>query len=142
MGTNRIHDRIASGAGEDVIQRRIKDGWRMVAIEWERDVPGEAPDEPVELQPVPFGFCVAEDCRHLQAHPVEFEILSLVMELIVRERPLPAIAESLNEKNYKTRDGKAWTPSRVFELMPFIVDSGPRIIAKPNWPQRRVAAHP
>jgi len=48
MGTNRIHDRIASGAGEDVIQRRIKDGWRMVAIEWERDVPGEAPGEPVK----------------------------------------------------------------------------------------------
>ena len=142
MGTERIQDQIVSGAGEDVIQRRIKDGWRMVAIEWERDVPSGAPGEPVELQPVPFGFRIAGDCRHLQANPVEFEILSLVMEMIVRERPLPAISEALNEKNYKTRDGKAWTPSRVFELMPFIVDSGPRIFAKPNWPQRRVAAHP
>jgi hypothetical protein len=64
------------------------------------------------------------------------------MEMIVRERPLAAIAKALNEKNYNTREGKAWTPTGVFELMPFIVDSGPRILATPNWPQRRLAAHP
>jgi len=142
MATERIHDRILSGSGEDIIRSRTNDGWRMASIEWEREAPSGAPGEPAELQPVPFGFRIAGDCRHLEANPVEFEILSIVMEMIVKERPLAAISDALNERNYKTRDGKPWTPSRVFELMPFIVDSGPRIFAKPSWPLRRMAAHP
>ena len=132
MAIKHQRDLILTGSAEDLIQRRIQEGWRMVAIEWDREVPGAEDDQ--HLEPVPFGFRVARDCRHLEGDPAELEILSVVTEMIVRERRLPAISEALNLRGFRTRDGQRWSPVTVFELMPRIVESGPRIFAGPNWP--------
>lgn len=142
MAKEHLRDRILGGTAEEAVKRRTEEGWRLVAIEWERDVPNGAISEDKQHEPVPFGFRIANDCRHLESDPVELEILALVTEMIVRERPLPAISEALNSKGYRTRDGRHWTPSAVFELMPRIIESGPRIFDTPNWRERRSAARP
>jgi hypothetical protein len=139
MATKHLRDSILNETPEDIIHRRTEEGWRMVAIEWEREFPGALEDP--QLEPVPFGFRIAGDCRHLEADPIELESLTLVTEMIIRERRLAPISEALNQKGYRTREGQRWTPSTVFELMPRIVDSGPRIFAGPQWPVR-IAARP
>lgn len=141
MPTEKLHDRVLTGTPSDLIERRTAEGWRIAAIEWERE--STAPEyQSRKLEPVPFGYRVANDCAHLEWDQVELETLSLVTEMIVQERPLAVIAESLNEKGFRTRDGSSWTPAAVFRLMPRIVDSGPRIFENPNWPARRVATRP
>ena len=143
MAKRHLRDRILSGIGEDTIKRRTEEGWRLVAIEWERDVPngGDIPEDR-QREPIPFGFRIADDCRHLESDPVELEILTFATEMIVRERSLPAISEALNDRGFRTRDGQRWTPVTVFELMPRIIEWGPRILASPNWRERRSAAQP
>jgi hypothetical protein len=142
MAKEHLRDRILSGSIQDAIKLRIEEGWRIVAIEWERDAPNGASSEERKQEPVPFGLRIADDCRHLESDPIELEILAFVTEMIVRERPLPAISEALNQRGFRTRDGQPWAPATVFELMPRIVESGPRIFATPNWPARRSAAQP
>ena len=140
MATKHQRDLILTDSAEELIRRRTQEGWRMVAIEWEREAADVVDSD--QLEPVPFGFRVARDCRHLEADPTELEILSFVTEMIVRERRLPAISEALNQRGHRTRDGQRWTPATVFELMPRIVESGPRIFSGPNWPVRIAAAQP
>jgi hypothetical protein len=142
MAKEHLRERILSGTVEDAIQRRTGEGWQIVAIEWERDISNGITSEDRQREPVPFGLRIADDCRHLESDPLELEILAFVTEMIVRERPLPAISEALNQRGFQTRDGQPWTPATVFELMPRIVDSGPRIFAAPNWRERRTNAQP
>jgi hypothetical protein len=35
------------------------------------------------------------------------------------------------------RNGENWTSSGVFELMPRLIDSSPRIFSTMDWPMRR-----
>jgi hypothetical protein len=140
MATKRVRDLVLNETAEEIIRRRTEEGWRIVTIEWERDAPGVLEDR--QLEPVPFGFRIAGDCLHLEADPIELQVLTLVTGMIVQERRLSAISEALNQSGYRTRDGQRWTPVTVFELMPRIVESGPRIFANPNWPVGIRAARP
>jgi hypothetical protein len=137
MATRHLRDSVLTETAEALIHRRTEEGWRIAAIEWERESAEVVED--TQLEPVPFGFRIAKDCRHLEADPIELEILTVVTEMIIREQRLPPIAEVLNQKGYRTREGQRWTPATVFELMPRIVDSGPRIFAGPHWPAKMAA---
>jgi hypothetical protein len=135
----RMRDSLAYESPSEVIERRTAAGWRMSAIEWERDVEdGEAADE--RLEP-PFGLRVAGDCRHLEVDAAEHEVLTLVAQMIVHERRLPDIAEALNQRGHRTREGRRWGPAAVFDLMPRIIESSPGIFSSPSWPARRMETH-
>lgn len=137
-GMERVREFVTTGTADDVIRRRSEAGWRLVALEWERQNTGSA--EESQFEPVPYGLRVAPDCQHLEPDPQELEVLTQVAQMIVQERRLPEIADSLNQKGHRTRSGGPWTPSRVFELMPSLIDRSPRIFAKPEWPERRRAS--
>jgi len=132
--TERVRDLVAGGADPDLLAKREAEGWQMTAIEWERrlDTGGDGG----ELEPVPYGLRIARDCRHLEVDPTEAEILALVTDMIVHEEHLTAIAEQLNVRGYRTREGTQWTPTSVFKLMPRLVESSPRIFTSPGWPRR------
>lgn len=134
--TQRLRDRIPGAIDPGLIREREEAGWRMVAIEWERSDNGSTPA--AFLEP-PYGLRVAPDCQHLEEHPVEAEILRLVMQGVVNDQPLSHIAAGLNRRNLRTRAGEPWTPASVFRLMPALVESGPRIFSEPEWPERRKA---
>jgi hypothetical protein len=133
----RLRDLVPGTLDSDLVLERQNAGWRLVAVEWERTADSNTYTGYVE---VPFGLRIAPDCRHLEEHPVEAEILRTVMQGVVNDHPLSRIADDLNLRGYNTRSGERWNPARVFRLMPSLVDSGPRIFSEPEWPERRKSA--
>ena len=108
----------------------------MAAVEWERE--SEAAVVPEQLtEEVPFGLQVGDDCRHLQENIAEKQVLILIMEMIVQDRKLSQIADELNQRRYRTRQGNSWNPATVFNLLPRLIEVGPRIFTSDEWVLRR-----
>lgn len=129
----RYRQPVAKIPTQSEITDREREGWNLVAIEWEREAEG-ADAAQVE---VPFGLRVANDCRHLEEDPGEMEALKMGMELIISECPFTRIAEELNRGGHRTRDGAEWTPVLVFNLLPRLIEVGPRIFPTHEWAERR-----
>jgi hypothetical protein len=120
------------------VRMRIEAGWKMVAIEWQREVEGAGGANGNGLQEeVPYGMQVADDCFHLVDNPREREALVLIMDLIVQDHPLSYVARELNLRGYRTREGAPWSQVSVFNLMPRLVEAGPRIFSSEEWEARR-----
>ena len=117
-------------------EKKLADGWRPIAVEWEREGPSEVPG-PVYVEEVPFGLRVADDCHHLTEDPEEMEALTLMMEMIVNDQPLSPVARELNGKGFRTRTGEEWTRQAVFHLLPRLIEIGPRIFSHADWTERR-----
>lgn len=121
-----------------LIEERREEGWRLVALEWERAREGEAGEG--KRREVPYGLRVADDCRHLVEDADEMEALMLMLELIAEDRPMSKVAEELNSRGYRVRDGSPWTQSAVFNLLPRVIEVAPRIFASDDWKSRRRSA--
>ena len=119
------------------LQHRLEEGWKPVAIEWERPVPVTAPIQTAGGPEVPFGLQVAGDCAHLEENPAEREVLFQIMELTIQDGPYSGIAEELNRRGFRTRQGKRWTPVSVFQMLPRLIEAGPSILNSEEWQQRR-----
>ena len=102
MAKERIRQEMPASFGPDEIAQRAQQGWRLVAIEWEREIPK---DQAVDrADQVPFGLQISTDAQRLEENPTEQEILRLMMELTVQDGPYSAIAEELNQRGYRTRE--------------------------------------
>ena len=86
---------------------------------------------------VPFGLRVASDCEHLEEDRQEKEVILKALELIVLDYRLSQIAVELNRLKYRTREGTGWNAASVFELLPRLIDVGPRIFSSQEWAERR-----
>ena len=73
----------------------------------------------------------------LEENPDEHQVLLLTMELIVQDQRLSQVAEELNKRGFRTRAGFAWNPASVFELLPRLIEAGPRIFTSAEWLERR-----
>ncbi|HUI83385.1 MAG TPA: recombinase family protein [Candidatus Binatia bacterium] len=131
----RIRQEVPASFGPDDIARQAEQGWKLVAVEWERELPAAEGGLPPEE--VPFGLQVAKDASRLEVNPTEQEILFLMMELTVQDGPYSAIAEELNRRGYRTRQGMRWTAVSVFQMLPRLIEVGPRIFATQDWQERR-----
>jgi Recombinase len=135
MASERIRQVLSGPLNFDQIDRYQKEGWHPVAVEWERELP------PASVQPAtegpPFGLRVAGDCATLEENPTESEVLSTMMELIIQDGPYSFIAEELNRRGYLTRQGGKWSAVSVFEMLPRLIEAGPRIFSSADWHQRR-----
>lgn len=134
------HERVREVAPDaltpEFIQERNQAGWKLVALEWERPVQPGAP----AIFDVPYGYKISADCRHLEDHPQEQEALLAMMDLIVADAPLSAVAAELNRRGFKTRSGQEWSPPAVFDLLPRLVETGPRMFLSDAWKTRQRAA--
>ena len=144
----RNRDLISGGVTLDYFMRKMAEGWSLAAIEWVREVqdqPGRRDQFQVTIQPeeLPYGVQVAGDGLHLEQNPLEKTILLMILEKIVREKRITEIAFDLNAAGLKTRRGSEWTPTEVFDLLPRLVEMGPKLLNSPEWRERRpVAVHP
>src|SRR5579863_6212046 len=137
--TERIRRAASGQLTWDEIQKLQNEGWRLIALEWERDVPAgevKAAEEHDQEDP-PFGLRIAADCSTLVEDSNENEALQAMMELIIQDGPYSSIAEELNRRGYRTREGSKWTPVSVFEMLPRLIDAGPRILSSENWHRRK-----
>jgi len=134
--TERIRQVISGPVAETDLKQQTEKGWKMVAIEWEREI--ETADEQLPVD-VPFGLRVSET-HQLEEDPREREILFQLMELIVEEGSYSRIAEELNRRGCRTRQGTRWSPVSVFEMLPRLIEVGPHLFRSPEWQNRKQQA--
>jgi Recombinase len=130
----RIREKVSGALKQDDLERRMAEGWRLVALEWERET--EQPAGSLASD-VPFGLKVAGDCAHLEENPDEREVLVAMMELTIQDGPYSSIAEELNRRGLRTREGLRWTPVSVFQMLPRLIEVGPKIFSSEEWQKRR-----
>ncbi len=129
----RVRDFMTAPPSGDYFRDRLNEGWKLVAVEWERGAEQSRP--PVE--DIPYGTRVASDCKRLEDDPDEMQVLLLMMETIVQDGPLSQAANVINSRGYKTRDGERWTPQKLFYLLPRLIEVGPRLCTSEEWVERR-----
>ncbi len=134
----RIRQVLSSPFGADDLKTQTEQGWRIVAIEWERELPEVAAEPiPAGAEEPPFGLRVSDETNQLEVNPTEREALFTMMELTVQEGPYSRIAEELNRRGFRTRQGRRWSPVSVFQMLPRLIEVGPRIFSTDEWQERR-----
>jgi len=132
--TERVRQLVSGPPAEADLQQQAEKGWRLVAIEWEREV--ETSDNQLPGD-VPFGLRIAPETQRLEEDPHEREILVQLMELLVQEGSYARIAQEINRRGYRTRQGSPWSPISVFELLPRLIEVGPYLFRSSEWEKRR-----
>lgn len=132
--TERVRQLVSGPLESTEFRQRTDDGWKLVAIEWEREV--ESADDEL-LTEIPFGLRVSPDTQGLEQNPEEREILLQLMELMVQEGSYAHIADEINRRGLRTRRGEKWTPVSVFEMLPRLIEVGPQLFQSEQWQKRR-----
>lgn len=123
----RLREVLTGGLDMEYLQNMRAAGWRLSAVEWERDV--ESSQTKPRLEDPPYGLQVASDCRHLEENSREQQALSLILESVARDQQLSEIAAELNRRGFRTRVGAQWGVADVFRMLPRVIDAGPHILA-------------
>ena len=132
--TERVREVVYGPLKSADLQQRSEEGWKLVAIEWEREVETAAGQL---LAEVPFGLQIAPETQRLEQNPAEREILLQLMELIVEEGSYAHIADEINSRGFRTRQGEKWTAVSVFEMLPRLIEVGPQLFQSAEWQKRR-----
>jgi hypothetical protein len=134
----RIRDVISGPISPEVIQQRTAAGWQLVSIEWRRELPDlEAPTEGALSDDIPYGLRISDDCQRLEVHPTENQALMLMMELLGQDFSYSSIVSDLNEKGFRMRDNRPWNRVAVFNMMPRLIEVGPRLFSSEEWKKLR-----
>ena len=133
----RIRETFPGNLNQEEIAKRVAEGWKLVAVEWERERADAETAAPEPWAEVPFGLRVSGDCAHLEEDPHEREALIAMMELTIEDGPYSSIAEELNRRGLRTREGHRWTPVSVFQMLPRLIEVGPKVFNSEEWQKRR-----
>jgi hypothetical protein len=130
----RAREVLSGPLAQDYVSQRAKEGWKLTALEWEREI--EETEPGALREEVPYGLRVSPDCSFLEENTPEKQALILMMDLIVKDCPLSLVAEELNRKGLRTRSGASWTPGSVFDMLPRLIQVGPRLFSSTEWSAR------
>jgi hypothetical protein len=119
------------------LDRMDRLGWKPVAVIWERQVDDHQPPLADITEPVPYGLKIAEDCLALEQDVQEREALIVMLEMIIQEKSLSDVAKELNRRGFRTRHNSNWTPGSVFDMLPRLIEVGPRVFSTEEWVVRR-----
>ena len=137
----RIRETVQGLPALEYLSRKVQEGWKLVGLEWEREIPGiedALGGEPREwAEQIPYGLRVSDDCTRLVENPLELEIITIALDMIVEDCPLSRVSDELNVRGYRTRQGNAWTPSELFSLLPRMIQVGPKLFTSQQWTERR-----
>lgn len=139
---DRIREKVTLPPTSVYLSKMHDAGWRLVALEWEREIefsgePPEAPEEEAGTEEIPFGLRIASDCRHLEDDPLETQTLKFLAEMVVQDVSFRSMADALNAREYRTRDGHPWNSASVFKLIPRLIEIAPRLLTGSEWESRR-----
>jgi len=133
----RIREPLTASPTLEYLNERMGAGWRLVALEWEKPADGELPAGEERAEEIPYGLQVSPDGQRLIENPAERQIVILALDMIVDDCRLSRVAEELNLRGYRTRESEAWTPAALFNLLPRMIEVGPRLFVSEEWTQRR-----
>lgn len=138
---DRIREKVTIPPTSVYLSKMLDAGWRLVALEWEREIEFSGEPEPpvaeVGSEEIPFGLRIASDCRHLEDDPLEVQTLTFLAEMIVQDISFRSMADALNVREYRTRDGQPWTAASVFKLIPRLIEIAPRLLSGSEWDSRK-----
>lgn len=132
--TERFRQPVTGPLEPEAFQQQIEKGWKLVAMEWERDIEGIEEQLPAEI---PFGLRIGPETEHLETNPAEREVLFQMMELIVKEGSYARIADEINRRGFRTRRGERWSAVSIFEMIPRLIEVGPHVLRSPEWQKRK-----
>ncbi len=133
--TERVRQVVSGALEAEAVKEQAEKGWKLVAVEWEREIETAENQLPGD---VPLGLQIAAgETQRLEENPAEREILFHLMELIVQEGSYARIAEEINLRGFRTRQGTKWTAVSVFEMLPRLVEVGPHVFQSSDWKKRR-----
>jgi Recombinase len=132
----RVREVLSSPPTAEYWRQKADEGWRPVAVEWERKTEGAGGNGRLKEE-VPYGLQVSDDCLYLEENPSEIEAMRQMLEQIVSDRPLSAAAEELNRRGFRQRGGSRWTQVAVFNMLPRLIEVAPRIYSSEEWNERR-----
>jgi len=134
----RIRDMVNGPFHSSLLEERAAAGWQLVSLEWRRELPpGEHPGAGAFQDDIPYGLRISDDCTRLEVDLRENQVLIQMMDLMVQDFPFSSIASDLNEKGFRTREGKTWTQVSVFNMLPRLIEIGPRLFSTEEWEARR-----
>jgi hypothetical protein len=134
----RVRDVISGPLGEEVLRQRTMAGWQLVSLEWRRELPdSEAGSAGVFQDEIPYGLRISDDCQRLEADAAENQALLQMMGMLVQDFSFSSIASDLNEKGFRTREGHRWSPVAIFNMIPRLIEVGPRLFSTGEWEVRR-----
>src|SRR4029077_2470957 len=133
----RIREVVTGSVDMDYVRQKTEAGWKLVALEWRREIAGDESSEAVLMEEIPYGLRVAPDCSRLEEDPQERSVLVQMMELIVQDYSITLVASELNKRGLRTRSGGFWTPVSVFNMLPRLIEVGPNIFSSDDWEARR-----
>ena len=138
---DRIREKVTIPPTSVYLSKMHDAGWRLVALEWEREIEfsGE-PEPPVAeagAEEIPFGLRIAADCRHLEDDPLETQTLKFLAEMVVQDVSFRSMADALNARDCRTRDGQPWNAASVFKLIPRLIEIAPRLLTGSEWESRK-----
>ena len=123
----RIREVLSGPVEDSYFRAKRLEGWRLVAVQWERDLEGEPAEPPRWAEEVPYGLRVADDCIHLEENPFERRALELMLKLMSGDKSMSQIAGELNAQRLFTRTGNPWTQTAVFNMLPRLIEAAPHI---------------
>ena len=134
----RIRDVVSGPFAPSIIDQRLATGWQVLSIDWRRELPGnEAPTSGAYSDEIPYGLRISDDGMRLEVDPDENQVLTHMMDRLAQDFPYSAIVSDLNEKGFRTRDGHPWTRIAVFNMMPRLIEAGPRILNDADFKRQR-----
>ena len=133
----RIREPLSGSPTLEYLNERMAAGWKLIALEWEKPAEGVMPATDEKAEEIPFGLQVSTDCLRLVENPTERQIIILALDMIVEDCPLSRVAEELNRRGHRTREGQTWTPGALFNLLPRMIEVGPRLFVSEEWTRRR-----
>jgi len=133
----RLRETMTALPNLDQLVARIQGGWKLVAIEWERETAAGSEPGAALTEEIPYGLRVADDCTGLVENSSERQIVITALDMIVDDRPLSQVADELNHRGFSQRDGQPWTPTALFVLLPRMIEIGPRLFTSSDWTARK-----
>jgi hypothetical protein len=133
----RTREALLGTPSVDYFRQRAFAGWKPVAIIWEREIEATPGQSTPPAEDIPYGLEVGADCASLVENPAEKQVILQVIEGIVQDLRISQIAATLNQSGYRTRNGEPWTTLHVFELLPRLIEVGPRVFPTTEWAHRR-----
>jgi len=138
----RIRDIISAPFTPTLLTERQAAGWQLVSLEWRRELPGDHSPSPSTFpEQIPYGLRIADDCSRLEVDPIEDQILTLMMDLLVQDFPYSSVVSTLNEGGFRQRDGSLWDRVAVFNMHPRLIEVGPRLFATPKGEKHEKRPH-
>jgi hypothetical protein len=133
----RIREVVTGSVDLEYVRQKTEAGWKLVAMEWRREIAGDEAEQQIIVEEIPYGLRVASDCSRLEEDPRERSVLVQMMELIVQDYSITLVATELNKRGLRTRTGSPWTPVSVFNMLPRLIEVGPHIFSSDDWEERR-----